>query len=189
MTDSATICTIRELFQAKGDSEYGGEVVTQQEHALQCAQLAEKEGATPELVVAALLHDIGHLLHDLPDSAPDEGIDDRHEASGDAFLKKHFDEAVTQPVRLHVAAKRYLCTVDPDYKSQLSPPSIVSLNLQGGEMSPEELDAFRQNEFWEEALALRKWDDMAKIAELQTPNLEHYLQLAGNMVRKAEDSP
>ena len=183
---SSTVQTIRELFAAKGDSEYGGEVVTQLEHALQCALHAEKENATPELTVAALLHDIGHLLHDLPNDAPDDGIDDRHECSGDAFLKKHFGKAVTQPVKLHVAAKRYLCTVDPNYRSQLSPPSIVSLELQGGEMSDEELNEFRDHEYWEEALELRKWDDLAKVENLETPNLEHYLEMAESVLARTK---
>jgi phosphonate degradation associated HDIG domain protein len=168
---------ITDCFRTRGDSEYGGENVTQLEHALQCAWLAEQDKEKPELVVAALLHDVGHLLHDLPDDAPDNGIDDHHENIGYRFLEKHFDLAVSEPVRQHVAAKRYLCTVDESYYSQLSEPSIVSLRLQGGKMSDEELHEFRQTPYWKDSLRLRKWDDLAKVVDLQTPTLDHYLPL------------
>ena len=175
------------LFEARGDSEYGGEPVTQLEHALQCAKLAEDAQATPELIAAALLHDVGHLLHDLEDDAPDRGIDDRHETSGYHYLCKLFPAAVTEPVRLHVAAKRYLCAVDADYHGQLSEPSIVSLNLQGGPMSSDEVDHFGENAFVDDAVRLRRWDDLAKVPELSTPPLSHfaeYLRLA--MLRESD---
>ena len=168
---------IGELFSKRGDSEYGGEAVTQREHALQCALLAEQANAPTSLVVAALLHDVGHLLHDLPDDAPDEGIDDAHENSGNNYLKKYFDTAVTEPVRLHVAAKRYLCTVDESYFDQLSEPSVVSLKLQGGAMSDAEKAEFESSPYWKEALELRRWDDMAKIVDLKTPTVDHYLPM------------
>ncbi len=168
---------IAKCFAERGNSEYGGEDVTQLEHALQCAHLAEQEASSAELIVAALLHDIGHLLHDLPVDAPDHGIDDHHENSGYRYLEKHFGIAVTLPVRLHVAAKRYLCTVDPAYQKQLSEPSLVSLRLQGGLMSEAELEEFRATAHWEDALRLRKWDDLAKVVDLQTPKLEYYLPL------------
>ena len=167
---------LKELFDRRGNSEYGGEAVSQIEHALQTASLAEQDGAPPPLIVAALLHDIGHLLHDLPDDAPDQGLDDRHEVSGRRFLDKHFGPEVTDPVRLHVAAKRFLCAVDPSYLNQLSPPSLVSLRLQGGPMNEKELADFRAERFWEEALRLRRWDDQAKVADLATPPLDHFLQ-------------
>ena len=162
---------LKQLFEDQGDSEYGGEAVTQREHALQCAMLAEDADSAPSLVVAALLHDVGHLLHDLPDDAPDQGIDDHHENSGYRFLSKHFDEDVTQPVRLHVAAKRYLCTTDEAYFDQLSEPSIVSLRLQGGTMSPDEMAEFESYRYWKEALDLRRWDDLAKVVDLPTPGV------------------
>ena len=174
---------IAELFENRGSSQYGGEAVTQLEHALQCAALAEKEQSRPELVVASLLHDIGHLLHDLPDTAPDEGIDDHHENSGHRFLETHFGAEVTEPVRLHVAAKRYLCGADSDYESQLSEPSRVSLALQGGPMTAEEQADFRQSSHWEDALLVRKWDDLAKVAGLETPSLDHYLPMIAQLAR------
>ena len=167
--------TIAGMFIQRGDSEYGGEAITQVQHALQCAMLAEQADSSPELIVASLLHDIGHLLHDLPDDAPDQGIDDHHENSGYRFLEKHFDPAVSEPVRLHVAAKRFLCTVDPEYLGMLSEPSVVSFHLQGGMMSEDELVEFKHSPHWEDSLQLRKWDDLAKVVDLKTPTVEHFL--------------
>lgn len=163
-----------ELFETHGDSQYGGEAVTQLEHALQAATLAEQQGAEPELIAAALLHDVGHLLHNLPEDAPDAGIDDHHENSAGSFLRKYFPPEVTEPIRLHVAAKRYLCAVDPAYFNILSQPSIVSLNLQGGPMTPAEVAEFEQNPYCNAAARLRRWDDTAKIPKLPTPPLAHF---------------
>ncbi|HBJ38648.1 MAG TPA: metal-dependent phosphohydrolase [Planctomycetaceae bacterium] len=169
------VVEIASLFACSGDSQYGGEAVSQREHALQCALLAEQNDASPALITASLLHDIGHLLHDLPADSPDKGIDDHHENSGYHFLRQRFNSDVSEPVRLHVAAKRYLCTVDENYESQLSEPSRISLRLQGGKMSAQELDAFRVNPHWPAAVELRYWDDMAKVAMLPTPSIEHFL--------------
>lgn len=166
---------LHDLFLRRGDSEYGGEAVTQLEHALQSATLAEQAAAAPSLIVAALLHDIGHLLHDLAEDAPDRGVDDHHEDRGSRFLERHFSTEVTAPVRLHVAAKRYLCTVDPSYLARLSQPSLVSLQLQGGLMNQQELEAFRGHPQWQDALSLRRWDDIAKVPGLKTPDVEHFL--------------
>jgi phosphonate degradation associated HDIG domain protein len=171
---------IRGLFDAKGSSAYGGEVVTQL--ALQCATLAEQADSDASLIAAALVHDIGHLLHELPDDAPDQGVDDVHEAKGCAFLKKHFPPAVFEPVRMHVAAKRYLCSVEESYYDQLSPPSITSLELQGGPMSDEEVEAFRRSPHWEAAVELRRWDDTAKVEGLVTPDVEYFLKFVDTVV-------
>jgi phosphonate degradation associated HDIG domain protein len=162
------------LFEKKGGSQYGREAVNQVEHALQTAALAEANGAEPALVAAALLHDFGHLLHDLPPDSPDEGIDDHHENSSANALRKLLPPAVTEPVRLHVAAKRYLCAVDPAYFAKLSEPSVVSLRLQGGAMSPEEVKKFEAEPFHADAVRLRKWDDTAKVPGLKTPPLSHF---------------
>ena len=171
------------LYRERGDSEYGGEPVTQLEHALQCAMLAENENASPALIAAALLHDVGHLLHDvghllhqLPDDAPGQGVDDAHEELGYRYLAQTFGDAVAEPVRLHVPAKRYLCATDSEYFAKLSEPSVVSLKLQGGSMTDTEVAEFNANPFAEDAVRLRQWDDEAKIAGLETPPLEHFAQ-------------
>lgn len=166
---------IEELFKNKGASLYGGEAVTQEQHALQAAQLAEESGASPSIIAAALLHDVGHLLHNLPDDAPDEGVDDVHEALGDRFLRRWFGPEVSEPVRMHVDAKRYLCAVDPSYLGTLSPPSLQSLELQGGPMNPAEVSAYEELPFYEASLVVRRWDDLAKDPNLATPPLAHYL--------------
>jgi phosphonate degradation associated HDIG domain protein len=165
---------IIELFEKHGDSRYGGEAVTQLEHALQAATLAEQQNAGPELIAAALLHDVGHLLHNLPADAPDAGIDDHHENSAGHFLKKLFPPQVTEPIRLHVAAKRYLCTVEPSYLNALSQPSIVSLSLQGGRMTDKEAAEFARHPNCDAAVLLRRWDDAAKIPNHPTPPLSHF---------------
>ncbi|MCA9177410.1 MAG: HD domain-containing protein [Planctomycetales bacterium] len=176
-----------QLLEARGDSEYGGEAVTQREHALQCALLAEQEHASPELIVAALLHDLGHMLHELADDAPDQGIDDRHEHSAAAALQALFPPEVTEPIRLHVAAKRYLCAVDPDYLAQLSQPSIVSLELQGGPMTSDEANAFAASPHADDAVRLRRWDDTAKAPGLPTPPLSHFAAYVKQSARPRRD--
>src|ERR1700730_17622118 len=123
----STVDRIFELFERRGDEAYFGEPVSQSEHALQAASQAEKEGAPDSLVVAALLHDIGHLVHGLSEGIADRGVDGRPEAVGGAWLSRHFGPEVAAPCRLHVAAKRYLCAVEPEYGRQLSPASVQSL--------------------------------------------------------------
>ncbi len=169
-----TTVAVIDLFRRRGGSQYGGEVVSQLEHALQAATSAEAEGASPALISAALLHDIGHLLHDLHDDAPDEGIDDQHELLGARWLEERFIPTVVEPVKLHVAAKRYLCAIDPRYQSQLSGPSRVSLELQGGPMTTEEALAFEQGPFAIDATRLRRWDEAAKVPMQVTPCIEHF---------------
>ena len=120
-----------------GDQLYIGEPVSMTEHMLQAAQAAELDGASPTLVAAALLHDFGHLIHDLPEDSAEHGIDTRHKDVGADYLARHFVPAVVEPTRLHVAAKRYLCAVDPAYLANLSPASILSLKLQGGPYTAE----------------------------------------------------
>lgn len=164
------------LFEQRGMSQYGGEAVSQLEHALQAAALAEMENAPPELIVAALLHDVGHLLHELPADAPEQGIDDHHENSGQSFLRASFPALVVEPVRMHVDAKRYLCAAEPGYLERLSEPSKLSLQLQGGPMSDDECREFESNPFFRESLQLRRWDDLAKIPQLVTPTLNHFMQ-------------
>lgn len=172
----STTSRLIELLETKGHSQYGGEAVSQIEHALQAATLAEQASAPTSLIAAALLHDIGHLLHHLPDHAPDEGIDDEHEKSASLFLQGRMPDAVIDPIRLHVPAKRFLCAVDDKYFSQLSPPSIVSLRIQGGPMGNDEVHLFESEPFFEDAIQLRRWDDIAKDPKAITPPLSHFVQ-------------
>jgi [1-hydroxy-2-(trimethylamino)ethyl]phosphonate dioxygenase len=166
--------TILEMFAVAGNAAYFGEDVSQTEHALQAAHLAVGANADDELIVAALLHDIGHLLCGLPENAAKHGIDDAHEEIGAAWLEGHFVPAVTAPVRLHVAAKRYLCAVDSRYQAALSTASQLSLQLQGGPMAPHLVREFEQGPHFAAAVALRRWDDAAKVAGLAVPGLNRY---------------
>ncbi len=172
---------IFELFRTRGHNAYFGENVSQQEHALQTAYLAEQANAEPGLVVAALLHDIGHLIHGLPDNIADQGLDGYHEAAGAAWLKAYFGPEVTEPIRLHVDAKRYLCATDAAYLGLLSDASRQSLALQGGPCDPAEAKILEDNPFFSAALALRRWDDAAKIPRLIVPGLEHYAGVIDSM--------
>lgn len=174
MTRTEFVDKIASLFATRGNEMYGGEAVTQLEHALQGALLAEQAGAPSEEIAAVLLHDVGHLLHNLGDDCADHGIDDRHEELGIRFLTKHLPPAVTEPVRLHVQAKRYLCSTDAGYFATLSQPSVTSLRLQGGPMTPAEVREFEANRHYKAAVALRKRDDEAKVAKLPTPPFEHF---------------
>ncbi len=177
---------VRQLFQSRGDSQYGGEAVSQMEHALQAAAMAEADGAAPETVTAALLHDIGHLLHDLDNDAPDRGIDDVHEELADRWLVGLFPQTVTEPIRLHVEAKRYLCTVDETYRSVLSAPSIQSLELQGGNLNEQQVRQFESHPLFEQIVAVRRYDDRAKIEGLETPGLEHFLEAVAACVELSD---
>jgi gamma-butyrobetaine dioxygenase len=173
-TTTDVIDEIFSRFRTRGDASYIGEPVSQTEHALQTALAAEREGAPAILIAAALLHDIGHLLTDAPEDAAADGIDTVHEELGATWLERWFVPAVTEPARLHVAAKRYLCAVDPDYRALLSRASAESLQLQGGAMTAAEVRAFEQNPHWHDAVRVRRWDDVAKTRGLETPAVEHY---------------
>jgi len=172
------------LFDRKGREEYHGEAVSQTEHALQAAHLAELEGAPDALVVAALMHDVGHLLDNPPEDLAERGIDGQHEASGASWLVAMFPPEVSEPVRLHVAAKRYLCAVEPGYREALSPASELSLQLQGGPFTGKSLAAFESHPHREAAVRLRRWDDTAKTPGLDVPGLEHYRSKVEAVARK-----
>jgi len=176
--ESAAIAAIEEAFRRRGRDHYG-EGVSQQEHALQAAWLAEREGAPPALIVAALLHDIGHLLHDLPEDIADQDVDTEHESLGSAWLSQYFGPEVSEPVRLHVSAKRYLCAAEPGYLDQLSAASQQSLALQGGPFDAAAAADFRAAPGAEAAILLRRWDDEAKIVGLATPDLAHFCGYVG----------
>ena len=152
------------------------EAISALDHALQCAQLAEWANADESLVAAAFLHDVGHFLAAEAIARSDQ-LDDRHELLAIPFLSAGFDKAVTEPVRLHVEAKRYLVRVDPHYASRLSPASQHSLALQGGAMRDDEIDLFEALPFSIDAVQLRRWDDLAKCPGKPTPSLAYYLAL------------
>ena len=176
MTSQSTDRVVEEildLYARKGGASYG-EGVSMTEHGLQAARLAELAGQGAPPIVAALLHDIGHLLHDFPEDIADQGIDSRHESIASAWLSQYFPREVSEPVRLHVAAKRFLCATVPGYFADLSPASVQSLELQGGQMSAAETQAFMIEPFMGPALRLRRWDDLAKVAGLKTPDFAHY---------------
>lgn len=173
--EHAVLAKIMDLFNQHGGSQYGGEAVTQREHALQGALLARQSGLDAPTVVAALLHDIGHLLHHLPDDAPEQGIDDHHEDLGAGWLEKHLIPAAVEPVRLHVAAKRYLCAVESDYFARLSAPSVTSLELQGGPMSEKEVKEFEAHPHFRQSILVRRLDEEAKVPGLPTPAIEDFV--------------
>src|SRR5678816_4627973 len=151
-----------EIFAGRATRRYGLSDVNQLQHALQAAALAEADGAPPATVLASLLHDVGHMIHDLGEDPASRGVDDMHEQLGAEWLACRFGPEVSEPVRLHVAAKRYLCTIEPDYFGKLSPDSVRSLGLQGGPMSADELAAFRAHPQHAEAVRLRRFDEAAK---------------------------
>ncbi len=166
------------VFARRGAEQYSGEPVTQLEHALQSAALAEAEGADDELVTAALLHDLGHLLQDLGETPSLRGVDDVHQYAALPFLRGLFGERVLGGIRLHVDAKRYLCATRPEYHDALSEDSKRSLKLQGGVFDAVQAQAFIAQPGAPDAVRLRLWDDRAKVAGLPTPPLAHYLERA-----------
>jgi phosphonate degradation associated HDIG domain protein len=163
------------LLNTRGGSAYFGEPVSVLEHSLQAAHSAEVAGVGPAATSAALLHDIGHMLHGLDEEIAHRGLDGMHEEIAAEYLAPWFAEDVTTPIRLHVPAKRFLCWRDRDYFSRLSPSSVESLALQGGPMDEEEAAKFLRNPFAQTAIALRQWDDEAKVPGLKVPNADYYL--------------
>lgn len=184
-----TLSDIERLFERLGGRAYSGEPVSQIEHALQSALLAEQAGASPALITAAFLHDIGHLINDQGESPTMRGIDDRHEYVAIPRLRGLFCDAVLAPIRLHVDAKRYLCArgdgrmSGPQYLAALSADSVRSLKLQGGVFSEAEADAFIAQPHAPDAVKVRLWDDLAKVAGRPTPPLAHYMVIAAGVTR------
>lgn len=164
---------LMELFRLRGGLSYG-EQVTVEQHSLQAAFFAEQAGEDDEMIVAALVHDVGHLLHDMGENIADHGVDSEHENIADPWLKARFPLSVSESARLHVAAKRYLCATNPEYLENLSEASLKSLNLQGGPMDENEAADFSSGPFFDRALALRYFDDLGKEPDLVVPSLEHY---------------
>jgi [1-hydroxy-2-(trimethylamino)ethyl]phosphonate dioxygenase len=182
LTSATIVPFIGDIFERRGADSYLGEQVTMSEHMLQAAALAEEAGATDDLIAAALLHDIGHYTHEFPEDAQDAGIDTHHDAAGAAVLAPFFPQVVTDCVRHHVAAKRYLCATDPTYFGRLSPASVHTLRLQGGPMTPAEVAAFGKNPNLDPIIQVRLWDEAAKVPGKPTPPFAHYAPLLQRVV-------
>ena len=175
-----TLSDVTQLLTVEGENQYGGEAVSQLQHALQCASLAEQAGETPHTITAALLHDIGHLLAKtsrIETTITSENSDDLHQYVALPFLRGLFSSAVLEPIRLHVDAKRYLCATDQSYWSTLSTASKHSLIVQGGVYTPPQAAEFAAQPFSQEAVRLRRYDDLAKLPEAVTPSLPHFLNI------------
>ena len=175
---------IADIFERRGADSYLGEQVTMSQHMLQAAMLAEQAGADESTIAAALLHDIGHYTNEFPDDALDRDIDNRHDAAGAAVLALFFPEQVTECVRHHVDAKRYLCATESGYFDCLSPASVHTLRLQGGPMTDAEAVRFADLPHRDAILRVRKWDDEAKVAGRETPPFSHYEPLLRRIVQR-----
>ena len=184
-----SLADIELLFARHGAGQYSGEPVTQLEHALQTAHLAEQSGADDALVTACLLHDLGHLLNEQGDTPSLRGIDDTHQYFALPFLRGLFPDALLDSIKLHVDAKRYLCQANPAYFAKLSDDSKRSLVLQGGVFGAEQAAAFIAQPGARDAVMLRQWDDLAKQAELPTPSLAHFMTRAARCALPRRQSP
>lgn len=182
MHEPATVDELFALYELKGSQHYG-EGITQSEHALQCAALARDDGVRDALIVAALFHDVGHLALDVQDNEAYDlaSDDDRHEALGARLLAPIFGSSVAQPVALHVVAKRWLCTKEPHYQRQLSPASQATLIAQGGLLSDEECERFEAHPGFNDAVALRTWDDAGKIEGIDVGSLRDWEPLVRSL--------
>jgi len=181
--DKTTIVAILgDMFERRGAESYLGENVSMAEHMLQGATLAERDGASNELIAAALLHDIGHFSGEFGTYSPDDTHDRHHDATGGDILKPFFPAQVSECVRLHVAAKRYLCAKDERYFGKLSSASVHTLSLQGGPMSDQEVLAFELLAYHKDAVQVRKWDDEGKVASMKTKSFSNYADLLQGLV-------
>jgi phosphonate degradation associated HDIG domain protein len=170
------------VYHERGHRQYG-ESVTELQHALQCATFAERAGEAPAVVAASLVHDYGHLCHDLGEDVADHGVDARHENIGANLLRGLFVEEIVSAARLHVAAKRYLCWKEPGYFDDLSEASRKSLHLQGGPMTDEEAREFENEPYFDTAVRVRRYDDLGKVPDMATPDLNAFRPLLTGFLR------
>ncbi len=184
LTPTTIVAFIADIFERRGAESYLGEAVTMSEHMLQGAHLAEQAGAPDTMVAGALLHDIGHYTNEFGDDYIDQGIDNLHEEAGAQVLAPFFPTSVTDCIRFHVAAKRYLCATDPAYLGRLSEASVRTLELQGGPMNVDEAAEFARNPNLEAILQVRIWDDQGKVPGQKTPGIEHYAPLLQRVVNE-----
>jgi phosphonate degradation associated HDIG domain protein len=180
---------IADIFERRGAEAYLGEPVSLSQHMLQAAHLAEQDGAPDALVVAALLHDIGHFTSSFGTYTPDDREDRHHDEAGATVLEPFFPPIVIACVRLHVAAKRYLCATDTSYFSQLSPASVHTLSLQGGPMNDEEVAQFRANPFHQAAVRVRRFDEASKVPGMPTRAFRDYVPLLESVVMRQQAPP
>ena len=173
---------IGDIFARCGDEEYLGEPVTMAQHMLQGAAIAEKNKMDEDVIVAALLHDIGHFTSEFGTFSMDDTEDRFHEEAGAKVLEAFFPSLVIDCVRYHVAAKRYLCATNPHYFGKLSDASVHSLKLQGGPMNEDEVKAFEENPNLEKIVQVRYLDEAAKDPEMETPDYWHYAPMVQRVV-------
>jgi 2-amino-1-hydroxyethylphosphonate dioxygenase (glycine-forming) len=177
------------LYSLYGGEEYSGEKVSQLEHMVQSAQLARAEGFDDEVVLAAFLHDIGHIAEKVTDenAMSSYGIKD-HEALGASFLESHgFSFRVSRLVASHVAAKRYLTLREPGYYDKLSDASKHTLEFQGGPMSDEEADLLEEDPLFREIIQMRRWDEAAKLENQPMPSLDIFKELITRHLQEQPD--
>lgn len=182
LTPQTIVPFLAGIFERRGGEEYLGEPVTMAQHMLQGAALAERANMPERIIVAALLHDIGHFTSEFGTYHPDDTHDRHHEEAGAEVLEEFFPTVVTDCVRYHVAAKRYLCATKPEYFNRLSAASVHSLNLQGGPMGADEVTEFERNPNLEEIIQVRYLDDAGKHADMQTPDFLHYAPMVQRVV-------
>ena len=186
MQNNKIVDLIEDIFARRGADSYLGESVTMSQHMLQAAQLAEEAGAEDAIVVAALLHDIGHYTNEFPEDALEQGINNFHDEAGAAVMHPYFPAVVVDCIRFHVDAKRYLCATDPHYYAHLSDASKHSLSLQGGPMHEREVTEFQTQPNLAAIINVRRWDDLAKDPTRQTPPFSHYKTKIASIVQATE---
>ena len=183
LTRHTIVAFLSDIFARRGGEEYLGEPVTMAQHMLQGATFAQQQGLPEQIIVAALLHDIGHFTSEFGTYSPEDTEDKHHEEAGALVLSEFFPTIVTDCVRHHVAAKRYLCATNPAYFDRLSAASVHSLNLQGGPMSDAEVNAFRENPHLDAILKVRIWDDIGKDPDHAAPEFAYYKPLLERVVQ------
>ncbi len=184
LTSDNIISFIEDIFKKRAEIEYLGEPVTTTEHMLQAATIAEREGMNEDLIVGAFLHDIGHFTNDLGTFMMEDKLDRCHEKAGAAILLPFFPSVVTDCVRYHVAAKRYICAIQPEYFKTLSDASVHSLKLQGGPMNKQEVEQFAIYPNVNDIVQVRYCDDKAKEPNAITPNLDYFLSMTKYVMDK-----
>lgn len=184
LTPDNIVAFIGDIFDRRGGEEYLGEPVTMAQHMLQGATIAEQQGLSEEIIVGVLLHDIGHFTSEFGTYHPDDTEDRHHEEAGAEVLGRFFPSVITDCVKYHVAAKRYLCATRPDYFKRLSPASVHTLELQGGPMSAAEVADFEANPNLKEIIQVRYLDEAGKRADMETPDYWHFAPMVQRMVDK-----